>query len=691
MIKQKENYMRKNRSGLLFSTCALLLMGVLAGCTNKTEDSSPVVVAKYTVNFIVDGASYETMEVEAGSALTLPTNPTKDGFTFTGWYTSELCQENEKVNAGYIVNANLTLYAGFEQNAPQTVTVTFDANGGTLSGNATVDVVAGAKVTKPANPTRDNYNFICWTVERDVRTSEFDFETLILDSLTLYAYWEEISYESKYAAIEASSSKVGHGPEAAADDNENTYWEAGAVGDATLAVDLGKVKSVTKVTQVFKDTAEWNLQILASIDNVTFVELASFSSENAKKFERAANGFYRYVKLIVKADETKAASSSSFDIEAKELSEGYNIAYRSKGVADCHAGGYEVEKMFDGNMSTLHIPNSDHVGHYTGFQTNQNFYYKNVELFMANETNYSFFIDYKDVNGGWPEPANGAGDYRENETASNYYKIDINDLGSAILYHQAAIGTNWHGIHEMVVNGFEPLTGTNELADGKDLYTFANLTYVNRIALNDHTSTQRSIEISKDGTTFTAIDLDNAEGNYFIVDECVKAVRYSGNGEIAKGSLSLYGINLVRNLAVHTNPTVDVPNGDAGYAPSMAILNPNCKDANGRMFCAPNYEQVEVMTIAFGNLVKVDNIIAKVQDNQTNETLKFKFEAKLADGTYVTLRDTTDAPISGQYVNVDEIAAANQMMTELRITFQILGTWTNLNTLIINGVGSVIA
>ena len=70
------------------------------------------------------------------------------------------------------------------------VTVTFDLNGGTGTAPAqTID--KGGKVTKPANPTKEGYDFAGWYTEAEGGT-EWNFEENAVNSnITLYAHWTE--------------------------------------------------------------------------------------------------------------------------------------------------------------------------------------------------------------------------------------------------------------------------------------------------------------------------------------------------------------------------------------------------------------------------------------------------------------------------------------------------------------------
>ena len=72
----------------IFATLTLLVFAVSAftACA-KTEKT--VVGNEYTVTFDSKGGSaVQPVKASAGAAITAPTDPTKDGFVFAGWYES---------------------------------------------------------------------------------------------------------------------------------------------------------------------------------------------------------------------------------------------------------------------------------------------------------------------------------------------------------------------------------------------------------------------------------------------------------------------------------------------------------------------------------------------------------------------------------------------------------------------------
>ena len=74
---------------------------------------------EYTVTFNSKGGSAVNAitNVKKGSTITLPPNPTKDGFTFDGWYTDDNTFKNQ-FDATTPVTADITLYAKWYAVAP---------------------------------------------------------------------------------------------------------------------------------------------------------------------------------------------------------------------------------------------------------------------------------------------------------------------------------------------------------------------------------------------------------------------------------------------------------------------------------------------------------------------------------------------------------------------------------------------
>ena len=113
------------------------------------------VIGAYTVTFLSDGENVAPSQIRANAPAARPADPTKEGYTFTGWYKGE-----EKWNFADAVTEALTLTAKWTANR---YTITFDAAGGSEIAPITQDY--GTAVTAPENPTKTGYTFAGWDRE----------------------------------------------------------------------------------------------------------------------------------------------------------------------------------------------------------------------------------------------------------------------------------------------------------------------------------------------------------------------------------------------------------------------------------------------------------------------------------------------------------------------------------------------
>ena len=154
----------------------------------------------YTVTFDLNGhgeAIAPLTNVEKGTRIAKPSDPSATGYLFQGWYKEITCQnawDFDPIN-GDVVNGNITLFAKW---GPHEHAVTFDSNyGGDSSANVTLTqrVLDKTPTVLDANTfTKNGTQFTGWNTAND-GTGEFfgDKETVcIANNLYLYAQWEII-------------------------------------------------------------------------------------------------------------------------------------------------------------------------------------------------------------------------------------------------------------------------------------------------------------------------------------------------------------------------------------------------------------------------------------------------------------------------------------------------------------------
>ncbi|EIA3997106.1 InlB B-repeat-containing protein [Listeria monocytogenes] len=150
--------------------------GVFAGTVSQPllEPTS------YTVTFDVDGKQSSEQSSE-GVLITEPTAPTKEGYTFTGWYDAKIGGNKWDFASDTMPANDITLYAQFSIND---YTATFDADGKTT--NQTVNYQD--LLTEPIPPTKEGYKFIGWYDAKTNGTKwEFDIDKMPAKNITLYA------------------------------------------------------------------------------------------------------------------------------------------------------------------------------------------------------------------------------------------------------------------------------------------------------------------------------------------------------------------------------------------------------------------------------------------------------------------------------------------------------------------------
>lgn len=174
-----------NESGRSFGTIS---GGIFNGkVTNINDTSAPEetpgrisggtfnrkVMGAYTVTFQSEGGSEVASQIRANTPADRPADPTKEGYTFIGWYNGE-----SEWNFETPVTADLTLTAKWQLNR---YTITFDTAGGSEVPSITQDY--GTAITPPAAPTKTGYTFAGW--DKTIPS------TMPAGDMTITARWTE--------------------------------------------------------------------------------------------------------------------------------------------------------------------------------------------------------------------------------------------------------------------------------------------------------------------------------------------------------------------------------------------------------------------------------------------------------------------------------------------------------------------
>ena len=165
----------------------VLLVVCSAGC-----------ITDMTVNFYVDDKLYYQMGVDGTNSLSFPPNPTKEGYSFAGWYFDKGVWDKQVTFTSLLdmpLAGEVAVYAYFTGEDVIEYKVTLDTNGGSFVNPPTI--LDNGKIPLPDTPTRNHYTFMGWYTTPDcIEGTKWDFNSDVVTSdITLYAKWtSEASY-----------------------------------------------------------------------------------------------------------------------------------------------------------------------------------------------------------------------------------------------------------------------------------------------------------------------------------------------------------------------------------------------------------------------------------------------------------------------------------------------------------------
>ena len=157
--------------------------------STTTFDETTEIVAKWleniTITYDANGGtvSPNNVTIGAGTAIgTLPT-PEKSGYTFGGWYTDNTF--TTEVTPTTTFDQTTSIVAKWIEN----ITITFNADGGTVSPNSVTFVPGNAIGTLPT-PVKPGYDFVGWFTDNTYST-EVTSSTIFNQTTSIIAKWEQ--------------------------------------------------------------------------------------------------------------------------------------------------------------------------------------------------------------------------------------------------------------------------------------------------------------------------------------------------------------------------------------------------------------------------------------------------------------------------------------------------------------------
>ena len=181
--------------------------------------------------------------------LTLKT-PTRDGFTFGGWYQNPTCSGNQVTTIDAGTEKNVSLWAKW--NAIE-YSVSYVLNGGTNSDQNVAKYSILDTPVKLYNPTRDGYLFEGWFASSDFSGERMTYLSKDnLGDITLYAKWSQ-AYTITYNTNGGFND--GRNPSVFTENTETfTLFEAEKVNYSFLGWFDNEELTGTPITQIAKGT-----------------------------------------------------------------------------------------------------------------------------------------------------------------------------------------------------------------------------------------------------------------------------------------------------------------------------------------------------------------------------------------------------------------------------------------------------
>lgn len=118
--------------------------------------------------------------------------PTKDGYTFDGWYDAETGGTKWNFATNKMPAKNVTLYARF---TVKSYTATFDKDGTTTTQTVNYDSL----IQEPTAPTKDGYTFTGW-YDAETGGNKWDFAAnkMPAKNVTLYSRFSTNAYTATF-------------------------------------------------------------------------------------------------------------------------------------------------------------------------------------------------------------------------------------------------------------------------------------------------------------------------------------------------------------------------------------------------------------------------------------------------------------------------------------------------------------
>ena len=157
-------------------------------------------VNQYTISFESNGGtSVAPIMQNYATNVTAPEAPSKNGYTFAGWYSN--ASLTSKYTFSTMPADNITLYAKWNL---ETYNITYNLNGGTNnSSNPATYTITSAKITLK-DPTKTGYSFAGWYTDAECTEVITEIASGSYGVVELFAKWAATEYTITYVTADGA-------------------------------------------------------------------------------------------------------------------------------------------------------------------------------------------------------------------------------------------------------------------------------------------------------------------------------------------------------------------------------------------------------------------------------------------------------------------------------------------------------
>ncbi len=218
-------------------------------------ETDPPAPQEYEISFWNEGSLYHTLTTAGNEVLTLPAEPERAGYTFTGWFfdvTAQTQPFDEHTYETVPLTQDEDVYAGWSL---KTYTVTFYTNGG--GAIAPLQTARIERADALTVPQKQGFLFAGWYLDEGLKNA-VTYPYIPTGNVTFYAKWEQEPASSASFTV----------------DEKGVLTAAEASGDVVIPE---RVNGVT-VTQIGQRVFEKNQEItsVSLPDTVQLVGYAAF-------------------------------------------------------------------------------------------------------------------------------------------------------------------------------------------------------------------------------------------------------------------------------------------------------------------------------------------------------------------------------------------------------------------------------